>query len=397
MKFTRSRAALVGMVAMLAAGTGLLLKWPFERATAAPAASVTAAPARRIAVSVAPSRRGDVDIIVTALGTVTARDTVTVHSRVDGQLLRVHFREGQDVKAGELLAEIDPRPLQIALAQAQGQLARDSALLDNARLDVARYRELEKQDSIARQQVDAQVALVHQYEGVVQADRAAVDDARLQLDYARITAPIGGRIGLRLVDAGNMVRAADSTGLAVITATRPISVTFAVPSDQLPAIRARLRRGATLAVEAFARDGAKALARGRLVSLDNQIDTTTASLKLKAEFANDDDALFPNQFVNIALHVETRQGVVLLPAAAVQRGQDGAFVYVVDDEGLARRRAIVTGASIGDEVVADSGLDAGATLVVEGIDKLRDGIAVAATPLRVARAGQHEDAASPAP
>lgn len=398
MKFTRNRAALVmGLVALLAVGATLLLKSPLEGADAAPSTAVAATPARRLAVSVAPSRRGDVDIIVTALGTVTARDTVTVHSRVDGQLLRVHFREGQEVKAGDLLAEIDPRPFQIALAQAEGQLARDSALLDNARLDVARYRELLKQDSIASQQVDAQVALVHQYEGVVQADRAAVDNARLELEYSRISAPLAGRIGLRLVDAGNMVRASDSTGLAVITATRPISVVFAVPSDELPAIRARLRAGAVLNVEALDRDGARRLASGRLASLDNQIDTTTASLKLKAEFANDDDALFPNQFVNVALHVETRHGVVLLPSAAVQRGQGGAFVYVVDEEGLARRRPIVTGAAMGDEVVAESGLEAGEALVVEGVDKLRDGIAVAATPMQVARATRNEEAAAKAP
>ena len=336
-------------------------------------------------------------MVVTALGTVTARETVTVHSRVDGELKRVHFREGQQVQAGELLAEIDPRPFQIALDQARGQRARDQALLDNARLDVTRYRELLQQDSIASQQVDAQVALVHQYEGVVQADVAAVDNASLQLAYARITAPISGRLGLRQVDAGNIVRASDTPGLVVITATAPISVLFAVPSDELPAIRARLRAGAELEVEAFDRGGARRLARGRLQSLDNQIDTTTATLKLKAEFDNDDDALFPNQFVNVALNVETRKGVVLLPSAAVQRGQGGAFVYVIDAERLAERRAVVLGPAMGDEVMVEDGLREGEAVVIEGVDKLRDGLAVEATNTRVAASVGVEEPASKQP
>ena len=395
MKFSQSRAALIGLVAMLAVGVGLLLKSSLERAAATPSGATPLVP--RIAVSVAPTRRGDLTVVVTALGTVTARETVTVRSRVDGELKRVHFREGQQVKAGELLAEIDPRPFQIALDQARGQRARDQALLDNARLDVTRYRELLQQDSIASQQVDAQVALVHQYEGVVQADVAAVDNASLQLAYARITAPISGRLGLRQVDAGNIVRASDTAGLVVITATAPISVLFAVPSDELPAIRARLRAGAELEVEAFDRGGARRLARGRLQSLDNQIDTTTATLKLKAEFDNDDDALFPNQFVNVALNVETRKGVVLLPSAAVQRGQGGAFVYVIDAERLAERRAVVLGPAMGDEVMVEDGLREGEAVVIEGVDKLRDGLAVEATNTRVAASVGVEEPASKQP
>lgn len=393
MQFSRSRAALIGLAAMLAVGVGLLLKFSLDRADATPADATPLV--RRIAVSVAPTRRGDLAVVVTALGTVTARETVTVHSRVDGELKRVHFREGQQVKAGELLAEIDPRPFQIALALARGQLARDQALLDNARLDVTRYRELLQQDSIASQQVDAQLALVNQYQGVVQADVAAVDNARLQLDYARITAPISGRLGLRQVDAGNIVRASDTAGLVVITATAPISVLFAVPAGELPAIRARLRAGAELEVEAFDRSGARRLARGRLQSLDNQIDTTTATLKLKAEFDNDDDALFPNQFVNVALNVETRTGVVLLPSAAVQRGQGGAFVYVIDAERLAQRRAVVLGPAMGDEVMVEEGLREGESVVIEGVDKLRDGLAVEATTIRVA-AGTGAEEPAPA-
>jgi multidrug efflux system membrane fusion protein len=385
MKFTRSRAAVIGLVATLAVGAGLQQKFRFERADASSAAVSAVPAARRIAVSVAPTRRGDMDIIVTALGTVTARETVTVRSRVEGELMRVHFREGQQVKAGALLAEIDPRPFQIALEQARGQLARDRALLDNARLDVARYRELLSQDSIAAQQVDAQIALVQQYEGVVQTDIAAVDNASLQLTYARITAPISGRLGLRQVDAGNIVRANDVTGLVVITATAPISVLFSVPSHELPAIRKRLREGASLTVEAFDSAAAQRLAQGRLLSLDNQIDTTTATLRLRAEFDNHDDALFPNQFVNVALHVATRDNVVLVPSAAVQRGQSGAFVYVVDAERRVQRRAVVIGPQAADEVVVESGLEAGESVVVEGVDKLRDGIAV--EPLTVATGG----------
>ncbi len=376
MKFTRSRAAFIALVAMLAAVLGLLLKSSLDRADEHSGRGDAVRPAPRIAVSVASTRRGDMDIVVTALGTVTARETVIVHSRVDGELKQVHYREGQQVKAGDLLAEIDPRSFQIALDQARGQLARDRALLDNARLDVARYRELLKQDSIASQQVDAQLALVHQYDGVVQADIAAVDNAQLQLTYAHITAPIGGRLGLRQLDAGNMVHANDSAGLVVITNTAPIAVLFAVPSEELPAIRARLSAAAQLKVEAYDRSGARRLASGHLVSLDNQIDTTTATLKLKAEFENRDDALFPNQFVNIALHVETRKGVVLLPSAAVQRGQSGAFVYVIDAERLAHRRALELGPASGDEVVVESGLREGESVVIEGVDKLRDGVAV---------------------
>lgn len=395
MKFSRSRAALIGLVAMLAVGVGLLLKFSLDRADATPADATPLV--RRIAVSVAPTRRGDLAVVVTALGTVTARETVTVHSRVDGELKRVHFREGQQVKAGELLAEIDPRPFQIALSQARGQLARDQALLDNARLDVTRYRELLQQDSIASQQVDAQLALVNQYQGVVQADVAAVDNARLQLDYARITAPINGRLGLRQVDAGNIVHASDTAGLVVITATAPISVLFAVPSGELPAIRARLRAGAELEVEVFDSAGGRSLARGRLQSLDNQIDTTTATLKLKAEFENGDDALFPNQFVNVALNVETRKGVVLLPSAAVQHGQSGAFVYVIDAERRAQRRAVVLGPAMGDEVMVEEGLREGESVVIEGVDKLRDGLAVEATNTRVAAGPGAEEPAPQQP
>ena len=391
MTSNRTRSALLGLGALAAVGLALLLEAPDNQAAEPPV--VPHAP--RIAVSAVEARLGEMDVLVTALGTVTARETVTVRSRVGGAIEKLHFHEGQQVAAGQLLADIDPRPFKVALAQAQGQLARDRALLDNARLDLARYRELLAQDSIAAQQVDAQAALVAQYAGTVTADQAAVDQAALNLDYARITAPIGGRVGLRLVDAGNIVAANDAQGIVTITATQPISVVFAVPAEQLPAIRARLRDGAALAVEAFDRDLRTPLGRGRLVSLDNQIDVATATLKLKAEFANDDEALFPNQFVNVALHLETRKDVVLIPTAAVQRGQGGAFVYVVDDKHTARLRQVTLGPASGDDVVAQSGVAAGETVVVEGVDKLHDGVAVEPAPLAVERPIAEGSAARP--
>ncbi|MGE3848590.1 MAG: MdtA/MuxA family multidrug efflux RND transporter periplasmic adaptor subunit [Gammaproteobacteria bacterium] len=376
MRVFRQAGALLGGGALALITLALLFQAPANQA-AEPRAPVV----RRVAVSVAEARSGDMDQLITALGTVTPRATVTVRSRVAGPIVKLHFREGQQVEKGAMLAEIDPRPFEVALAQARGDLARDRALLDNARRDLARYRELLAQDSIAPQQVDAQTALLAQYEGTVAADQAAVDQAALNLEFARITAPIAGRVGLRQVDAGNLVAANDAQGLVTITATRPITVVFAVPADKLPAIRARLAAGARLAVEVFDRDGRALLARGELVSLDNQIDVATATLRLRAEFANDDEALFPNQFVNVALHVDTLSDVVLIPTAAVQRGQDGAFVYVVDAERIARLRQITLGAGGGDEVVALSGVASGEIVVVEGVDKLHDG-----SPVEPARA-----------
>ncbi|HXE39695.1 MAG TPA: MdtA/MuxA family multidrug efflux RND transporter periplasmic adaptor subunit, partial [Azonexus sp.] len=287
---------------------------------------------RPVPVVAATVQRGDIDVIINALGTVAARNTVTVKPRVDGQLQRVAFQEGQVVKAGEVLAEIDPRTFQAQFEQANGQLMRDQALLANAQLDLARYRELLAKDSIARQQVDAQEALVRQYQGTVQTDRGAVDNARLQLDFTRITAPVAGRLGLRQVDVGNMVHASDATGLVVITQTQPITAVFAIPADSLGAVATRVQGGEKLQVDAWDREMKVKLASGKLLTLDNQIDPTTGTVKLKAEFANADNALFPNQFVNTRLRVETRSGATLIPVAAVQRGTLGTFVYVVNGE-----------------------------------------------------------------
>lgn len=328
---------------------------------------------RAVPVAVAAVKRGDIDVSIDALGTVVAHNTALVKARVDGQLLSVGFREGQMVRAGEVLALIDPRPFQVALDQAGGQLRRDEALLANARLDVERYRELLKQDSIARQQVDAQEALVKQYEGAVQADRAQVDNAKLQLGFTRITAPLGGRLGLRQIDAGNMVRSADANGIVSITQTQPIDVVFAIPADQIGAVQARLHGGALLAVDAYDRDGKQRLAQGRLQTIDNQIDTATGTVKLKAQFANADNALFPNQFVNARLRVDTRKDATLMPTAAVQRGTQGSFVYVVDAGQTVSVRPVVLGTQSGDVVAVDKGLAPGDQVVIDGADKLRQG------------------------
>lgn len=343
---------------------------------------------RPLPVQAAEARRGDIDVLIDALGTITARNTAVVKARVDGQLIRINFREGQSVKAGDLLAELDPRPYQAQLDQAAGQLARDEALLANARDDLERYRSLQKKDSIASQQVDAQASLVRQYEGTVKADRALVDSARLNLGFTRITAPVPGRLGLRQVDAGNMVKSGDTNGIVVITQTQPIDLVFAVPADRLSAITPRLAAGETLVVEAFDRDGKTLLASGRLLTLDNQIDVSTGTVKLKAEFANADQRLFPNQFVNARLRVETRHDVTLAPSAAIQRGAQGSFMYVIDGEGKVAMRPVTLGPSAGNQVAVESGIAAGDLLVTDGADKLRAGARVeVTTPGAGAKAG----------
>jgi multidrug efflux system membrane fusion protein len=345
---------------------------------------------RPIPVAAVAAQRGDIDVLINALGTVTARNTVTVKPRVDGQLLHVGFQEGQLVREGDLLAEIDPRPFQAMLDQASGQLARDQALLANAQLDVGRYRDLLAKDSIASQQVDAQEALVRQYQGTVQTDRGAVDTARLQLAFTRITAPLSGRLGLRQVDVGNMVHASDAGGLVVITQTQPISVVFAIPADNLGAVVKHVQAREKLLVDAWDRDGKTKLASGVLLSLDNQIDTTTGTVKIKAEFANTDNSLFPNQFVNARLRVETRHDATLIPLAAIQRGTLGTYVYVVNGEAkTVSTRAVTLGPNTADTVAIEKGLEAGEQVVVDGADKLRQGAKI---ELPTAAAGQAEPA-----
>lgn len=331
---------------------------------------------RPVPVMAMPARSGSIDVTIDALGSVTSLTTVAVKARVAGQLLRVAGREGQMVKAGDLLAEIDPRPFQVLLDQANGQLLRDQAIYDNARLDYRRYRGLLAQDSIAGQQVDAQEALVRQTLGTVQTDRAQVDNAKLQLSFTRVTAPVSGRLGLRLVDAGNMVQTTDSTGPFVITQTQPITVIFAIPADNLSAVLKRFQTGAPLRVEAFDREGKKLLATGRLMTVDNQMDMTTGTVKLRAAFANADNALFPNQFVNTRLRVETRQAATLIPTAAIQRGTQGTFAYVVSQDQTVSVRTLTLGPISNDVVAVEKGLAPGEQVVTDGADKLRQGAKV---------------------
>ena len=327
-------------------------------------------------VVAAPATLGAVDVVMNGLGTVTPLRTVTVRSRVDGELMRVLFDEGQIVKEEQLLAEIDPRPFRVQLAQAEGQLARDRALLENARLDLARYQALFAQDSIAKQQVDTQVSLVRQYEGAIQVDRSQIDGAKLQLAYTRIAAPVSGRVGLRLVDPGNVVRAGDASGLVVITQLKPVAVVFTVPQDSVPVVMKRMQSGEKIPVEVWDREQRARLAEGILASADNQVDPATGTVKLKAQFANDDGALFPNQFVNVRMKLDTLNGVIVIPSAAVQRGAQGLFVYVVGPDNTVAQRPVKLGPTEGQRVAVTDGLAAGEMLVTDGLDRLRPGARV---------------------
>ena len=331
---------------------------------------------RSIPVVVAPAKKGDVGVYIAGLGSVVPIATVTVRTRIEGQLMKVLFREGQVVRAGDVLAEIDPRPYQVQLDQAEGQMAKDRALLNNARIDLERYRVLFEQDSIARQQLDTQQSLVRQYEGTVRVDQAQIDNARLQLAYCRITAPIGGRLGLRQVDPGNMVRAGDAQGLVVITQLQPITVVFSIPEDSLPPVMRKLRTGARLAVEAYDRADKIRLAGGTLLTVDNQIDPATGTVKLKAQFANEELSLFPNQFANVRMLLDLKRDATLVPGAAIQRGTPGTFVYLVKPDNAVAVRVVTLGPVQGDNVSIEAGLAPGEQVVVDGADKLREGAKV---------------------
>jgi len=328
--------------------------------------------------------KGDIRIILNELGTVTSLDTVTVISQINGQLQQLGFQEGQMVKKGDFLAQIDPRPYQAALEQAQGTLAHDQGLLAQAQADLKRFQTLGRQDSIAQQQLDDQRYLVQQYTGTVQTDQGTVDNAKLNLAYCHIVSPIDGQVGLRLVDLGNYVQTSSTTGLVVLTQMQPISVVFAVPEDNLPDIIQRTRTGATLSVEAYDRANTRLLATGQLGTLDNQIDTTTGTLRLRAIFANPDEMLYPNQFVNARLLVNTMKDTIRVPVPAVQRGEPGTFVYIVNANNTVSVRPVKVGPTDGGFEAVLSGLNPGDRVVTDGTDRLRDGATVTLPALKAA-------------
>jgi multidrug efflux system membrane fusion protein len=324
-------------------------------------------------VGIAAAAKGEIPVVVRALGTVTPLNTVNVKTQITGQLIKVEFREGQMVKQGDLLAVVDPRPYDVALQQAIGTMQKDEALLKNAQTDLERYKKLVAQDSIARQQYDTQISLVRQYEAALVVDQAQVDAAKLNVTYTKILSPLTGRIGLRLVDQGNYVTMADATSICIIIQVQPISVLFTIPEDSLPQVRARLKAGATLEVRVLDRAQKTELAVGKLDTHDNVIDTTTGTVKLRGTFDNKDEALFPNQFVNVRLLVDTVKDATVVPVAAIQRGQPGTYVYLVKADDTVAIKVVTLGVTDGEKVQITSGLEVGDEVVIDGTDRLRDG------------------------
>lgn len=395
------------LVLALAAGVGY---WYFRGRSASHAQDSQAVPggsgagggrrgagglgAQVISVVAAQAQRSDLPVYFNGLGTVTAFNTVTVRSRVDGQIVKINFTEGQFVNAGDSLVEIDPRPFQVMLEQAEGQLAKDQAQRKDAEANLDRFKLLFKEGVIPKQQLDTQAAQVGQFDGAIRTDQGQIDNAKLQLAYCHITAPISGRVGLRLVDSGNIVHASDSSGLLVITQLQPISVIFSLPQDQLPQVASKLRAGGQLSVDAFDRDDTDKIESGKLLTIDNQIDTTTGTYKLKAVFDNSKNLLFPNQFVNVHLLVDVRRNLVVVPAAAIQRGPQGTYVYAVDSGNTVKIRPVSLAQTTGNFVGLSSGLQGGELVVTDGQDKLQEGSKVNPTVSSGSQGGQSANGAA---
>jgi multidrug efflux system membrane fusion protein len=379
----RSSARSIGILLLIAILGGGFFLW---RSTHKPQTTAAAGRGRgdrnadgnaRIPVAVTPAQRRDLPVYLDGLGSVEPLNTVTLKSRVDGQMMEVRFKEGQEVKNGDLLAIIDPRPYEVALAQAQANLAKDKAQLTDAKLNANRYSQLVKDGVIPQQQYDTQLALAGQLEGAVAADQAQIDNAKLNIDYCHITSPVDGRVGLRLVDPGNIVHASDANGLVVITQMEPIAIIFTLPEDTLPVVNSRVRSGMTLQVKALSRDDGMQIASGTLLTIDNQIDQTTGTYRLKAVFDNKDRALWPNQFVNARLLTDVKKNATIIPVAAVQRGDQGSFVYRVNpSDNTAEVVPVTVGVTEGTLASIESGLSANDLIVTDGQDRLRPGARV---------------------
>jgi multidrug efflux system membrane fusion protein len=367
----RPRRRVTWIFVLLLVVLGGVVWWYRHGAAPQPSAAGRNAPPMSIVPQVVA--KGDVNITLNALGTVTSLATVTIRTQISGYMIKIDFTEGQEVKKGDLLAEIDSRPYEAALAQMKGQLARDEALLKGAQVDLTRYQGLAAQNAVPHQTLDTQVALVAQDQGIVEADRGQVKAAEVNLQYCRILAPLDGQVGLRQVDQGNYVTPGDTNGIVVITQLQPISVLFTLPEDNLQTILKRMQSGSTLPVTAYDRAGANKIADGTLLTFDSSIDPTTGTIKARAQFANDTKTLYPNQFVNVQLLVDTHTGVTVMPTAGIQRGVPGTFVYLINADNTVSVRKVVLGVTDGDRVEVTSGLNPGDRIVIDGADKLRDG------------------------